>query len=260
MKMYVLDNGEIIMKTSNQVSADGKTASIPIHCFLIEGSKGYILFDTGCDPDGMEKNWPEKMRLNPYVPGNDKDILGSLEKLGLKSDDIRYVVLSHLHLDHAGGLKFFPNADVFVNGDELAKTLKAYAKRDFSGFHMESDIESWLKAEIKWHPIYSDIQKLELDEGVTILNFGPGHSYGMLGLMVNLEKSGKFILASDTIYTKAHIGPPVQVAGIVYSQEGYVDTVNEIVRLAEKEKAMILFGHDIDQFKTLIKSSDGYYC
>ncbi len=259
MKMYVLDNGEIRMEAANPVTADGGMAAIPVHCFLIESSQGYILFDTGCDPDGMEKDWPAHIRANPYIAGENGTVSERLAQLGIKTSDIRYVVLSHLHLDHAGSLKFFTNAEIIVSAEEFKKTLRDYANRDFSGFYMKTDIESWLKAELDFHLIDSKTEELALTEEIRILNFGSGHSYGMLGLMVTLKKSGRFILASDAIYTRTHIGPPVQIAGIAYDAEGYVKTVNRIVALSEKENATILFGHDMKQFKTLIKSTEGYY-
>jgi glyoxylase-like metal-dependent hydrolase (beta-lactamase superfamily II) len=153
----------------------------------------------------------------------------------------------------------FRNAKIYVNQNEFTKTLHAYADRDFSGFHMETDISSWLRAELDWHLISPDIKELKLCNGLTILNFGPGHSYGMLGLLVELEHDGTFLLAADTIYTNDHFGPPAKMAGIAYDKEGYFATIENIRTLATEHHAKILFGHDFAQFRTLKKVCDGYY-
>ena len=66
MKMYVLDNGVIRIISDNKVTGGG-TADIPIHSFLFDTPEGYVLFDTGCDPDGMSGAWPAHMQVNPYI-------------------------------------------------------------------------------------------------------------------------------------------------------------------------------------------------
>ena len=103
------------------------------------------------------------------------------------------------------------------------------------------------------------MEEFDLTPSLKILNFRPGHSYGMLGLLVQLDSGKKYLLAADTIYTKGHMGPPVQIAGIAYDDEGYVRTVERIRETAEREHAEILFGHDMEQFGTLVKSENGYY-
>lgn len=262
MKMYVLDNGKIVMSANNQVTTDsgeGEAPSIPVHSFLFDTKKGWILFDSACDPEGMTKNWPEHMRANPYIAGDKGSVEQQLAILGLKPEDISMVVMSHLHLDHAGSLSLFRNAEIYVNQEEFNKTMHAYADRDFSGFHMETDISSWLRAELDWHFLPSDIKELELCKGLTILNFGSGHSYGMLGLLAELEHDGTFLLAADTIYTSDHLGPPAKMAGIAYDSDGYFATIEYIRALAKERQATILFGHDMEQFQTLKKAGEGYY-
>ena len=258
MKMYVLDNGVIRMEQDDRVTG-GASSAIPIHSFLFETSEGYVLFDTACDPDGMTGAWPEELTKNPYIAGDSGTVPERLAQLNLKPDDIRYVVMSHLHLDHAGCLKFFPKAEVFVSREEYRHTMEDYLNGTSDGFHVKSDIEDWLRAGIQWRFVEPETEELQLTPSLRILNFGPGHSYGMLGLLAHLESGEKYLLAADTIYTKGHMGPPVQIAGIAYDSEGYIRTVERIRDLAQSEQAQILFGHDMEQFSTLIKSNDGFY-
>lgn len=258
MKMYVLDNGVIQMVQDDRVTG-GASSAIPIHSFLFDTPQGYVLFDTACDPDGMSGAWPKELTANPYIAGENGTVVQRLEQLGLSPDDIRYVVMSHLHLDHAGNLKFFPKAEVYVSREEYMHTMHDYLNGTSDGFHVKSDIEDWLKVGIQWRFVESDVEEMELMPGLSILNFGPGHSYGMLGLLVQLDSGQKYILAADTIYTKGHMGPPVQIAGIAYDSSGYIRTVERIRSLAQKENAQILFGHDMEQFGTLVKSDSGFY-
>ena len=258
MKMYVLDNGVIRMEQDDRVTG-GASSAIPIHSFLFDTPEGYVLFDTACDPDGMSGAWPVELTTNPYIAGENGTVPERLAQLGIKPDDIRYVVMSHLHLDHAGCLKFFTKAEVYVSREEYRLTMNGYLTGSSDGFHVRSDIEDWLKAGIQWRFVEPETEELELMPSLKILNFGPGHSYGMLGLLAQLDSGKKYLLAADIIYTKGHMVPPVQIAGIAYDDEGYVRTVERIRETAEREHAEILFGHDMEQFGTLVKSESGYY-
>ena len=147
MKLYVLDLGKIIMMGDNPVTDSAQSGteplSIPIHAFLVDSPIGYILFDTGCNPEGMAGAWPEALRANPYVAAPEQQLLCRLAQLGLKPADISVVVLSHLHLDHAGGVHFFPRAKVYVQQEELGRVLSDYAADTLDLFHVQCDADNW---------------------------------------------------------------------------------------------------------------------
>ena len=104
MRLYVIDCGRIEMRVSNQVTSgapDARNApAIPVPCWLFQTEQGWMLFDTGCDPEGMTKNWPPARQENPYVCPPEQELTAQLALLGIRPSDIRCVVLSHLHLDH----------------------------------------------------------------------------------------------------------------------------------------------------------------
>ena len=181
-----------------------------------------------------------------------------LAQLGLKPADISVVVLSHLHLDHAGGAHFFPRAKVYVQQEELEWVLSDYAADTLDLFHVQCDAENWEKAGIQWQAVPRETETLPLCDGITILNLGPGHSYGMLGLHVKL-KSGGFLLVADAAYSAKHYGPPAQFSGAVNDREGYLRTMEYLREYSTAHKAAVLFGHDPEQFSSLKKSTEGYY-
>ena len=76
----------------------------------------------------MTSRWNEENRLRtPVTIGEKEGVLAALKMLGYQCCDVRYVVLSHLHEDHAGCLEFFPQAQVFVSDRELTQTMRSYA-------------------------------------------------------------------------------------------------------------------------------------
>ncbi|MBI3270610.1 MAG: MBL fold metallo-hydrolase [Planctomycetes bacterium] len=107
------------------------------HCVLVEGAEGLLLLDTGfgvqdvADPRGhvgQEFLFFGGPRLDPEEPA-----LRQVVRLGYRPEDVRHVVLTHLDLDHAGGLPDFPRAQVHVLDRELdaamARRTLVHARR-----------------------------------------------------------------------------------------------------------------------------------
>src|SRR5262249_30927368 len=91
-------------------------APMVCHCLLVETDDGLVLVDTGC---GLADLADPRARLgwmftNIVRPATDPSgtAVRQVEALGLKAADVRHIVVTHLDLDHAGGILDFPNATV----------------------------------------------------------------------------------------------------------------------------------------------------
>lgn len=90
---------------------DDKMLDLPCPSFLIEHPKGLVLFDTGCNPkiiDDAIGYWGEMARHLPLQWKKSDTLDQQIKNVGYKPEDVKYVILSHAHLDHAGGLTYFP--------------------------------------------------------------------------------------------------------------------------------------------------------
>ena len=234
----------------------------PISAFYIEHANGSVLFDTGCNPNAMgsKGRWPQSFQATcPYTANEEEQMLNRLRQIGVSPDDVKYIVLSHMHNDHAGCIEFFEKSKIFVHDDEFSAALKLYALHDRSGPYIWDDTDSWIRKGLNWHLVGKEDGDLPLLDGVKILNLGAGHAYGMLGLHLTLPKTGGVILVADAIYCTENFGPPAQLPGVVYDSIGWRRTVNRIRWLAHSTQSQVWFGHDLKQFKTLIPSTQGYY-
>jgi glyoxylase-like metal-dependent hydrolase (beta-lactamase superfamily II) len=98
-------------------------ARLVAHCLLIEAPDGLVLVDTGfgggdvADPRRLRA--PFRATVRPELRENET-ALRQVETLGLDPNDVRDIVVTHLDLDHAGGLGDFPSARVHVFAPELA--------------------------------------------------------------------------------------------------------------------------------------------
>ena len=270
MKLYVLDNGterldkSYLLAGANSADTDCENPDIiwqdiPIHTFLIEHDSGYLLFDTACDPD-FKKNWPPFIeKQSPYLVTEEQFLQNRLAQLSVRPEEVTQVVMSHLHVDHAGNLGAFKHAQIYVNDEEFTKTLRQYALRRDMDVHVPSDVEHFLAARLNWRPVLKEETYVDVVPGIQILNLGSGHSFGMLALRVSLPNSGNFLLTADAIYMRENIEPEIQPPGILYDSLGYKKSVHFLTDYAREHGCQILFGHDMEQFRTLIKSTDGYY-
>ena len=262
-RMYIISGGMIQCDLANMVcmpalgnAREHEVKSIwadsPVTCMLIENEEGLVLFDTGCHPDAMKGRWDEGNRMRtPVSIGEKEGVLAALEILGYRTEDVKYIVLSHLHEDHAGCIEFFSQARVVVSDKELTGTMRLYALHGDMGGYIRKDIRAWLDKEICWDLIAEEEEERELLDGIRILNFGSGHTFGMMGLLVNLKESGNYLLVSDCVNTKENYGPPIRFPGLAYDTIGYQKTVERIHRLEKKYQAKVLFGHDIGQYREL---------
>ncbi|MGZ9585598.1 AhlS family quorum-quenching N-acyl homoserine lactonase [Paenibacillus marinisediminis] len=272
-KLYVMDNGRMSMDknwmiamhnpaTISNPNAPAEFVEFPIYTVLIDHPEGKILFDTACNPNSMgpQGRWAEStQQAFPWVANEECYLHSRLEQLKVRPEDIKYVVASHLHLDHAGCLEMFTNATIIVHEDEFNGTLQSYARNQKEGAYIWADIDAWIKNNLQWRTIQRHEDNLLLADGIRVLNLGAGHARGMLGLHIQMPETGGIILASDAIYTAESFGPPVKPPGIIFDSVGYNLAVEKIRRLSHETKSQVWFGHDADQFAQFRKSTEGYY-
>ena len=271
MKLHVFHGGYMYLDKSSLVAGStsatasnrdvrAQWVSIPVCFYLIEHPQGLILYDTGCDPLGMECHWSEENKnASPFEPVEHGSVAERLGQLGYSPEDVDYVVLSHLHTDHCGGLPLFRNARVIVSDDEFTQAAKQYALNAVGPAYDMSDLRAIFSAGLNFHLLEREAREYELLEGVRVLNFGSGHTYGMLGLYVELPRSGNFLLVADAIYTRENAGPPIRLPGLVYDSLGYTATVKRAVEFARKHRATILYGHDSAQMESLKQAPADFY-
>lgn len=99
--------------------------SMPAHCLLIETDRdGLVLVDTGFGTADVEAPAARLGGAFSFVAGLDpvrsreRTMRAHLARLGFDARDVRHIVLTHLDLDHAGGLPDFPEATIHVHARE----------------------------------------------------------------------------------------------------------------------------------------------
>jgi glyoxylase-like metal-dependent hydrolase (beta-lactamase superfamily II) len=101
-------------------------ANVPSHCLAIEGADGLVLVDTGFGTNDVRNpkqlGQPFRAMLSPRL-APEETAIAQIEALGFGAEDVKHIVITHLDLDHAGGLSDFPGAEVHVFATELEAAL-----------------------------------------------------------------------------------------------------------------------------------------
>ncbi len=104
-----------------------QSARLVCHCLVVETSGGLVLVDTGFGTEDLRAAGERLGRwfVATVRPGLDPGsaAVRQIEQLGFRPSDVRHIVVTHLDLDHAGGLADFPDASVHVYAPEHAAAL-----------------------------------------------------------------------------------------------------------------------------------------
>ncbi|HEY8457623.1 MAG TPA: N-acyl homoserine lactonase family protein [Actinopolymorphaceae bacterium] len=202
VRLTVFDAGTFTMSKADLMYGGSGMITIPSTVAVIEHAHhGLILFDTGinyrvADPDSGEDYWGPGLRSAYGAQGftREQAVDAQLVRLGFQLTDVAYVIYSHLHLDHAGGMGSFPHAVHVVQHDELRHawwpdrwTRRGYALNDYLGSR--------------------DFDFLELSGDVDLFGDGtlrlvrtPGHSPGHQSLILTLDHHGPVGLMGDAAH------------------------------------------------------------
>jgi N-acyl homoserine lactone hydrolase len=255
MKLYVFTSGSLTLaKTIIQSGGQG-TVTIPVAFFVIQHPKGNVLFDTG----NNDKIITQPDYWGPFIkaldPGRSPDIAidAQLKKINMTPDDIKYVVLGHFHVDHAGNIGKFLNSTFVYQRDEIRAAY--WPAPGYATFYKSDDF-SMLRNDLgKSMP--NKYKAIELDgdldlfgDGSVLVKRSVSHTPGSQILVVRLPKTGTVVLPSDACYLKENLdGNILPSVGSVYNPAGMLDAYAFMKFLRDNEGADIIYAHDPDVFK-----------
>lgn len=224
---------------NEDASADA-SFKCPALAYVIEHPDGRILWDTGIPAHANQEWSPELLAIvNLDDAGPESRLEQRLNQMRLGPDDFSYVIMSHLHTDHAGGLRLFRDAGatVIVHSDEYKHVA---AMQDQSEILFNKADFAWLGGIT---PTLVSDEFTELAKDVSLIHL-PGHTPGTMGLSVRLEHTGWVVLASDSLYLHKSYVEPISAPAVVWDGEYWKRSVEKLRRTTERLDAFIFPGHD----------------
>ena len=159
-------------------------------CLLVESSDGLVLVDTGLGTQDYIKApgilWTFKLvTIVPLDP--EEAAIRQIAGLGYQPEDVRHIVLTHMHFDHAGALPDFPWAKVHVHRREYEAFKSGKIRRWADGGYNRhildhgADIALYGETKDKWYDF--DAIRLPFEPEMNLLPLF-GHTLGHCGVAV----------------------------------------------------------------------------
>ncbi|MEU4738881.1 MBL fold metallo-hydrolase [Actinosynnema sp. NPDC023658] len=131
MKVHHLNCGTMRPFGGKLVTGEGsyfRAAELVCHVLLLETDDGLVLVDSGLGVGDVRRPGDTLARwwraMSRPVLDESETAVRQVEALGFAASDVRDVVLTHLDLDHGGGLRDFPQARVHLSAEELAAATR----------------------------------------------------------------------------------------------------------------------------------------
>lgn len=252
LKIHALHCGSVKVRRTHIESGLGPyfvwldprwTDWLPSYCFVIEHPEGIIVIDTGLSStshgilssqagvSGWFTNQMVQFRIQRH-----EEIDQRLAVLGIDPLKVRWVVLTHLQMDHTGGLRHFPNSEIIVSREEYIRPFGA----------LELDFPTWFRPNLighfdKYESEFSSGYYLTEARDVVIVPT-PGHTYGHQSVILK-EFDRELFFAGDASYNYEQIWS-AEVPGISIDRSFARDTLGKIQRFCLEHAACYLPSHD----------------
>lgn len=236
---------------------------LPVPAFLVEHpGAGPLLVDTGFHPnvvDGVEANmgraakWLYRIRMD-----REQAIAAQLERQGLTPTDVRTVVMTHLHIDHASGVEEFPAATFVVDRREWDAAAgggwrQGYHARQFDHAFDWRTID-YDATEIDSFASFGQSFDLFGDGSVRLLST-PGHTRGHQSVLLRLRER-EALLIGDAAYNWGVLNDG-EIPLVLDDEHRFRRSLGEISHyLRQTPAALAIPGHDPVAWPQLERSYD----
>ncbi|KAK9450190.1 Metallo-beta-lactamase superfamily protein [Limtongia smithiae] len=241
-----IDEGEVLSgSTVFPVSAPPvkhkRRELIMISALVLHPKRGLILYDTGTCEDVLTSWGSAALECMPRYWNKEKHSLpAAIAATGNDIKDVKIVVISHLHSDHAGGLEHFIDTDVevWVHEDELKTAFWSAATGVDTMFNKDYLL---IGGRLNWKTFSSEV--FTLLPGIT-LHRCAGHTEGLVIFHLTLPAAGDVIFTADMFHVPENYYQGVPQGTLMRNFYAWKRSRSYIMTLVNNLEARVCFGHD----------------
>jgi glyoxylase-like metal-dependent hydrolase (beta-lactamase superfamily II) len=226
---YATRNGA---RPDHFVGGDPHDVPMPMdyYIWVIRDGERLVLVDTGFNQDMADKRYRTLLRRP----------VDALKLLGIAVEDVREIVITHLHNDHVGTFDDFPHAKFHLQDDEMAfATGRFMCCERFSRAYEVDHVAGMIRLVYKDRVIFHK-GDAEIAPGISLHHIG-GHTAGMQAVRVHTAR-GWVVLASDASHYYEHFEKK-RCFSLVYHLGDMIEGFERLVSLAQSPQHVIP-GHD----------------
>jgi N-acyl homoserine lactone hydrolase len=270
VKIHGLCTGMVAVKTSfkakkgfgelaklNIVLDRHYTRYMPIWVWVIEHPEGTIVVDTGentavnaLDQYLRAESWFLRFQFRnaaKFTVTEQDELPYQLQHINLTVPDIKLVVLTHLHLDHTDGLKFFPRQEVIVSDYEYR-----YAQNNMASTYPVWFNPNRVRYQANKIDIFNDAYPITAAEDLLYIPT-PGHTRGHSSVLFRTDEYD-IIFAGDSSYSQEQVITG-QLAGVQVDYAKSRQTYNQLLAYAALRKSIYLPTHDEQAGQRLVEKT-----
>jgi 4-pyridoxolactonase len=263
-KVYLLDGGTLVIDGFHVFWNRGPAGEVRFPCYsvLIEHKDGRYVFDTGYDFAHVQRVLP----FEKPIQSKEQTIPGALATVGLKPEDINYVINSHYHFDHCGGNKHLTKACTICHAKELEASgnCQPFEHLGYSDLTFAPEMARKMGKTLPPDPaldIYTPrFETLagdqEIAKGVWLMET-PGHTAGHYSLLVELKGRRPMLFTADACYGKKNMDMMV-ISSFHLDPVASVKSMQRLKDLAAKHDAELFYSHDPESYPSYLKAP-AYY-
>jgi glyoxylase-like metal-dependent hydrolase (beta-lactamase superfamily II) len=258
MRVHAISTGRVRVKASQLVGRGRGLARrlapifdeewsgwLPTYVFAVEHRDGVVLIDAGANA-GLKRlpRWHPYFQLAVKFDIEPEQEAGpQLRALGIAPSDVKLIVLTHLHIDHDGGLAAFPRARVMVSAGERAAAAGLVGR--LNGYLPQRwpthfDPEPFVLADEPFGP-FARSRRLTADSALTALPT-PGHTANHVSIVLD-DGARRIVFVGDAAYSEGNLLAG-RVDGISPTAAIARDTMARLAALAAERPTVLLPTHD----------------
>jgi N-acyl homoserine lactone hydrolase len=259
-RMFLLEYGtELVHKSLSVLGGGDHVIATPIYGVLVETADELVLLDSGinaralADPEALTEIYGEG--LHPWGPdGNPLEV--ALATVGFTVADIGLAGISHLHLDHSGGIPLLAAAGVPITIQQRELDYGLERAEQGTGRSVGFFVEDYTRPDINWKTIDGDA---ELAPGVFAVST-PGHTPGHMSFRVDLPDTGTWLFAADAADLGENLLERIPCGSVAEAADAGKAraSVNRLVDEGDRLDARVVPGHDSVFWKAIWHPRDGH--